>query len=87
MIAFIQAGYLGKWGEWNTEDEEESTAPFLFDDTLRAEIIDHVVRRYKENQIEQDVGLRRPVFVREVILRAEANGEPSPTWAYTTTAS
>jgi hypothetical protein len=78
VIAFIQAGYLGKWGEWNTEDEPETTAPFLFNDANRAEIIDHVLKTYKEHQIEQDVGLRRPVFAREVILRAEANGEPRP---------
>src|SRR4051794_25676122 len=78
VIAFIQAGYLGKWGEWNTEDEPDTTAPFLFNDANRAEIIDHVLKTYKEHQIEQDVGLRRPVFAREVILRAEANGEPRP---------
>jgi hypothetical protein len=78
VIAFIQAGYLGKWGEWNTEDEPETTAPFLFNDANRAEIIDHVLKTYKEHQIEQDVGLRRPVFAREVVLRAEANGEPRP---------
>lgn len=78
VVAFIQAGYLGKWGEWNAHGFSDATAPFLFNDATRAEIIDHVLKTYKEHQIEQDVGLRRPVFAREVILRAEANGEPRP---------
>jgi hypothetical protein len=78
VVAFIQAGYLGRWGEWNTKDPADETAPFLYEDATRAEIIDHVLRKYKEHEIRQDVGLRRPVFAREVILRAEANGEPKP---------
>ncbi len=45
VVAFIQAGYLGRWGEWNTDDFEHSNAPFLYDDATRAEIIDHVLRR------------------------------------------
>jgi hypothetical protein len=78
VVAFIQAGYLGKWGEWNTEDFPHSTAPFLYDDATRAKIIDHVLSKYKEHEIKQDVELRRPVFAKEVIDRAAANGETKP---------
>ena len=78
VVAFIQAGYLGRWGEWNTDDHPNSTAPFLYDYAIRTEIIDHVLMEYAQYQIKQDVELRRPVFAREVIDRAEANGEPRP---------
>ena len=78
VVAFVQAGYLGRWGEWNTDGFSHSTAPFLFDDATRAEILDHVLSRYREHGIEQDVELRRPVFAREAIDRAEANGGPRP---------
>jgi hypothetical protein len=74
VIGFIQAGYLGRWGEWNTNDHPDETAPFLYDDALRAELIDYVLAKYEQHGIKQDVGLRRPVFAKEVTDRdADAN--------------
>lgn len=74
VVGFIQAGYLGRWGEWNTEDHPKATAPFLYDDGARAHIIDYVLTTYAQYQIKQDVELRRPVFAREVTGRnADAN--------------
>jgi hypothetical protein len=74
VIAFIQAGYLGRWGEWNTNDHADETAPWLYDDTQRAAVIDYVRARYEHYGIEQDVELRRPVFAKEIVERdADAN--------------
>src|SRR5215217_1051919 len=68
VVAFIQAGYLGRWGEWNT-DEHPGTAPFLYDYPTRERIIDYVLAQYELKEIEQDVELRRPVFAKEVLDR------------------
>jgi hypothetical protein len=74
VVAFIQAGYLGKWGEWNTSGYSHSNAPFLYDDAIRAEIIDYALSRYNAYEIKQGVELRRPVFAKEVTDRnASAN--------------
>lgn len=68
-IAFIQIGYLGRWGEWNTSDYPESTAPFLYDRVSRNRIIDEVLEEYTKRGIKQHVELRRPVFAREALSR------------------
>src|SRR5215211_6978333 len=72
VVAFIQAGYLGRWGEWNTSDYSDSTAPFLHSYTTRERIIDYVLAQYELKQIKQDVELRRPVFAKEVLDRKPA---------------
>ena len=69
VIAYIQAGYLGRWGEWNTEDFSTTNAPFLHNFGDRIEIIEHVLSAYGAAGILQHVELRTPVFAKEVIDR------------------
>jgi hypothetical protein len=80
VIAFIQAGYLGNWGEWNTEEDDagvydRENAPLLWNRTDRSDILDHVLLAYAEEGIAQDVELRRPVFAKEVVMRWEQHPE------------
>lgn len=79
VIAFIQAGYLGNWGEWNTGNSSrctpytEANAPMLYCCTDRLEIIDHLVSTYAAAGIAQHVELRTPVFAKEALeLNASA---------------
>jgi len=73
VIGYIQAGYLGHWGEWNTASGYGPTnAPFLYSRTLRAAVIDYVLERYEAHHILQFVELRRPQFAREVLARNPA---------------
>src|SRR5215210_6422020 len=75
VIAYIQAGYLGKWGEWNTEGEDEegnpiytqANAPLLYNIAFRKEIIDWMIDTYDQVGIMQHVEFRRPVFAKEVV--------------------
>jgi hypothetical protein len=72
VIAYIQAGYLGKWGEWNWDPESGYTsanAPLLADIAFRKEIIDWMIDEYDRVGIMQHVEFRRPVFAREVLMR------------------
>jgi hypothetical protein len=47
VIAYVQAGYLGNWGEWNTADGYSSVnAPLLYNYTDRNDIIDRVLSAY-----------------------------------------
>jgi Domain of unknown function (DUF4832)/Domain of unknown function (DUF4874) len=74
VIAFIQAGYLGNWGEWNWADGyTEDNVPLLYNRTDRSTILDHILLAYAAEGIEQDVELRRPVFAKEVVERWEQN--------------
>ena len=74
VIAFIQAGYLGNWGEWNDVDYEKENVPLLYTRTDRSDIIDRVLSAYAAEGIAQDVELRTPVFAKEVLVRnASAN--------------
>lgn len=78
VIAFIQAGYLGRWGEWNTYNRPDSTAPFLYNTSKRNQIIDWVLEAYAAEDIKQDVELRRPVLAKQVIDRYEKENKPPP---------
>jgi hypothetical protein len=69
VIAYIQAGYLGRWGEWNTSGYADSTAPLLYSYTDRSATIDRVLSAYAAEGIAHDVELRRPVFAKEVLDR------------------
>ncbi len=69
VIAYIQAGYLGRWGEWNTGANNPVNAPFLYSFSQRSDIIDHVLSAYAARGVKQDVELRRPVFAKEVVRR------------------
>jgi hypothetical protein len=76
VIASIQAGYLGSWGEWTTAGEtaageplDSSNAPFLYSYDDRSDIIDRVLTSYAAAGVLQDVELRTPVFAKEVIDR------------------
>ena len=75
VIAYIQAGYLGNWGEWNWERRgwqlHQENAPLLYNRTDRCEILDHILFAYAAAGIAQDVELRRPVFAKEVVERWE----------------
>jgi hypothetical protein len=74
VIAFIQAGYLGNWGEWNWADGyAKENVPLLYNRTDRSAILDHVLLAYAAEGIAQDVELRRPVFAKEVVVRWEQN--------------
>ena len=72
VIAFIQAGYLGNWGEWNTAGGyAKENAPLLYNRTDRSDILDHILFAYAAAGIAQDVELRTPVFAKEVVERWE----------------
>ena len=79
MIAYIQAGYLGRWGEWNWDPESGYTkdnAPLLDNIAFRKEIIDWVIDEYDRVGIMQHVELRRPVFAHEIEQRNLKQGNP-----------
>jgi hypothetical protein len=69
VIAYIQMGYLGRWGEWNTSGYSSSTAPLLYSYTDRSEIVDRVLLKYGEEGVQTHAELRWPVFAKEVIDR------------------
>ena len=85
VIAYIHAGYLGKWGEWNLEGGI-SRVPLLTNATNpndittydRSHIIDHILSEYAAAGITQDVELRTPVFAKEVVERYEDENKPPP---------
>jgi hypothetical protein len=76
VIAFIQAGYLGNWGEWNWAYYKKENAPFLYNASQRIEIIDYVLAAYAAQGIRQHVDLRRPVFAYEIERRNIEQGNP-----------
>jgi hypothetical protein len=65
VIAFVEGGYLGRWGEWNHADHAPSTAPVLVDPDARRGFLRHVLDTYAAAGLERFVELRRPVFARE----------------------
>jgi hypothetical protein len=68
VVAFIEAGYLGQWGEWNTFNFP-GTSPILDDVCDRDKVVDRILLKYGEVGLQQHVGLRRPVFAKQVIDR------------------
>lgn len=72
VIAYIQAGYLGRWGEWNTAGYNPVNAPLLYNYTDRSGIIDRALAAYAAANVLPDVALRRPVFAKEVVDRHPA---------------
>ncbi|MFF0991559.1 DUF4832 domain-containing protein [Kocuria nitroreducens] len=76
-IGVIQAGYLGRWGEWNTDKYPDSTAPLLYRNESRIAITERILFAYSggnPGKLIQPVELRRPVFAKEVLDRnARAN--------------
>lgn len=71
VIAYIQAGYLGCWGEWNTSAEGAGPAyaPLLHNAADRKDIIDHILSAYAAANLSPAAELRRPVFAKEVFDR------------------
>ena len=67
VIAFVEAGYLGRWGEWNHAGYDASAAPLLVDPTSRREVAARALDRYRAAGLERHVELRRPIFAREVL--------------------
>lgn len=67
VIAFVEAGYLGRWGEWNWAGYGPENAPILADPARRRAFLDHVVRTYGSAGLDRFVGVRRPVFARELM--------------------
>jgi len=65
-IAFVEAGYLGRWGEWNTAGFDAGTAPVLGDPERRRAFLGYVVESYRAAGLDRFVGARRPVFAREL---------------------
>jgi hypothetical protein len=66
VVAFIEAGYLGRWGEWNTFGYPGS-APLLDSTSDRAAVLRHILQKYNEAGLMQHIGLRTPVFAAEAI--------------------
>lgn len=64
VVAFIEAGYLGSWGEWNTET---GPAPLLDSVSDREAVLRHILQKYDEVGLLQHIGMRRPVFAAEAI--------------------
>jgi hypothetical protein len=67
VIAFVEAGYLGRWGEWNHADHAASTAPVLVDPDARRAFLAYVLAAYAAAGVDRYVGVRRPVFARELV--------------------
>lgn len=67
VIAFVEAGYLGRWGEWNHADHAASTAPVLVDPDARRAFLRHVLDAYAAAGVDRFVGVRRPIFAREIV--------------------
>jgi hypothetical protein len=67
VIAFVEAGYLGRWGEWNHAEHDASTAPVLVDPAARRDFLAYVVDAYAAAGLDRFVELRRPLFARELI--------------------
>lgn len=72
VVAFIQAGYFGRWGEWNTAGYAHENAPFLYSTADRAELVDYVIAKYAAEGVQPDLELRRPVLAKEVLDRNAA---------------
>ncbi len=64
VVAFIEAGYLGSWGEWNTQT---GPAPLLDSVSDREAVLRHILQKYDEVGLLQHIGMRRPVFAAEAI--------------------
>jgi hypothetical protein len=64
VVAFIEAGYLGSWGEWNTDT---GPAPLLHSISDREAVLRHILQKYDEVGLLQHIGMRRPVFAAEAI--------------------
>ena len=67
VIAYIQAGYLGRWGEWNTTTSRRCAAPLQSYGSQRRHRSRAV--RVRCDEVLQQVELRRPVFALEVVRR------------------
>ena len=72
VIAFVEAGYLGRWGEWNWSGYDATAAPFLADPDTRRNLMSYVLGAYAAAGFDRSVELRRPVFAREL-----TDAEPS----------
>lgn len=66
VVAFVEMGYLGRWGEWNWSGYGPTNAPMLADPAQRRALVDYVLRAYDARGLTRFVGLRRPVFAKEV---------------------
>ena len=77
VIAFIQAGYLGRWGEWNTDGMRGGNVRRAAALQPRRSQRDHrhVLAAYAAEGIAQDVELRRPVFAKGRWSSAQCLGE------------
>ena len=81
VIAYIQAGYLGRWGEWNTAEYQSANAPLLYNYPIAATSSCGALHLRCEDVLH-NVELRRPVFAKKWSI-----GTPARTSASTTTAS
>ncbi|HWS87330.1 MAG TPA: DUF4832 domain-containing protein [Pyrinomonadaceae bacterium] len=66
VVAFVQAGYLGRWGEWNWSGYKPATSPTLADPEKRRAFLAYVIKAYRGRGIDRHVGARRPVFAKQV---------------------
>ncbi|MCB9598232.1 MAG: DUF4832 domain-containing protein [Sandaracinaceae bacterium] len=67
VIAFVEAGYLGRWGEWNHAGHAASTAPVLVDPDARRAFLAYVAETYRAAGVDRFVEVRRPLFARELV--------------------
>lgn len=67
VVAFIEAGYLGRWGEWNHADHAASTSPVLVDPAARRAFLAYVVEAYASAGLRRFVEVRRPLFAKELV--------------------
>lgn len=66
VVAFIQAGYLGHYGEWNTDKFKPETSPTLNDPAKRRAFLAYVIDAYRKKGLNRHVGVRRPIFAKEM---------------------
>jgi hypothetical protein len=72
VIAFIEIGYLGRWGEWNTGPGQDSLSPVLTNITEREDFVKYVIDKYQAapplgQQLLQHIGFRRPIFHKDAV--------------------
>ena len=75
VVAFVEAGYLGRWGEWNTAGFDAAAAPVLADPERRRDFLAFVIASYRAAGLGRFVGARRPIFARELAEAHPTEGE------------
>jgi Domain of unknown function (DUF4832)/Domain of unknown function (DUF4874) len=66
VVAFVEAGYLGRWGEWHWSGYEAKNAPVLSHPDQRRAFLAYVIDTYRGAGLHRYVEVRRPLFAKEM---------------------